>query len=221
MTDMTEKNYIGDIARDELDNYASRRTGTILSGAGVLKKGTLLGKFNLGAASETHAGNTGNGAMTLDVTTPVLANAQAGVYTVKCTGAATNSGTFRVFDPLGDVLGDVVVGGTFADQIKFVIADGSADFIVGDTFLVTVAAGSGKYIPAVYGALDGTGVGAAILLDDIDATSADVTDVHLLTTTAQVDVTMLIYDASASDDTKKAALRAGLEANNVQFLTAA
>jgi hypothetical protein len=220
MTDLTEKNYVGDIVRDELDNYASRRTGTIKSGAGVLKKGTLLGKFNLGTASETHAGNTGNGAMTLDATTPVLVNAQVGVYTVKCTAAATNSGTFRVFDPLGDVLGDVVVGATFADQIKFVIADGSADFIVGDTFLVTVAAGSGKYIPAVYGALDGTGVGAAILLDDIDATSGDVV-ANILTTTAQVDVNKILYDASATTDNEKAALRAGLEANNVQFLGSA
>src|SRR4051812_16268990 len=111
------------------DDVLSKKI-TLLSGQDCVR-GTLLGKITLGAATETHAGNTGNGVMTLDGTTPVLANAKAGVYTVKCTAAASNSGTFRVFDPEGKVLGDVVVGGTFADQIKFVIADGATDFIVG------------------------------------------------------------------------------------------
>lgn len=145
---------------------------TLLSGQNCIR-GTVLGKVALGGASETHAGNTGNGVMTLDVTTPVLANAKAGVYTVKCTAAASNSGTFRIFDPEGKVLGDVAVAGTFADQIKFVIADGSADFIVGDTFLVTVAAGSGKYVKAVAAATDGSQIPDTILVEDTNATSAD------------------------------------------------
>ncbi len=133
--------------------------------------------------------------------------------------------TFHVADPDGFDLGIFVVSGvagstTWANDIKFALVDGTTDFIVGDGFDITVAAGSLKYVKAVYGALDGTGVGAAILLDDIDATSGDVS-ANLLTTTAQVDVTMLIYDTSANDSTKKGILRAGLEANNVQFLTAA
>jgi hypothetical protein len=147
---------------------------TLLSGAGALVQGTLLGKITLGAVTETHAGNTGNGAMTIDVTTPLLANAQVGVYTAKCITATTNSGTFRVFDPKGRVLGDVAVAATFADQIKFVIADGSTDFIVGDTFLITVAAGSGKYLKSLTAAVDGSQYPDAILGEDADATSADV-----------------------------------------------
>ena len=51
--------------------------------------------------------------------------------------AGTNSATFRVTDPMGKVLGDVVYSGsgasaTFANRIKFAITDGSTDFVVGD-----------------------------------------------------------------------------------------
>lgn len=101
------------------------------------------------AAAPTFAG-TGNGVMTLDATTPVLAGAKNGSYTATCVAAATNSGTFRVEDPDGYVLGDVAVGATFADDIKFVIADGATDFVVGDKFTIAVTTGAGR-IP-----LDGT-----------------------------------------------------------------
>lgn len=85
-------------------------------------------------------GNTGGGSLTLDVTTPVLAGAKVGVYTVRCITAATDSGTFRVTDPDGFVIGDVAVGATFANDIKFAIADGAPDFVVGDGFDITVSA---------------------------------------------------------------------------------
>lgn len=155
-----------------LDDVVSRKV-TLLSGQNCIR-GTVLGRIAVGAVSETHAGNTGNGAMTLDASTPRLANAQVGVYTVKCTAAASNSGTFRVYDPLGNVLGDVAVAATFSDQIKFVIADGATDFIVGDTFLVTVAAGSGKYVKSLSAAIDGSQIPDCILAEDTDASSADV-----------------------------------------------
>ncbi len=95
-------------------------------------------------SAAAHAGGTGNGTITMDVTTPLLTNAQSGVYTAKCITAATNGGTFRVADPHGNVLGDVAVGATFANQVKFVIADGSTDFIVGDQFDITVAIDVGR-----------------------------------------------------------------------------
>lgn len=112
----------------------------------------------LGSAANNTAGTaaapvqtgTGNGVMTLDATTPVLAGAKNGTYVVTCVTAAANGGTFRVEDPDGYVLGDVAVGATFADDIKFVIADGSADFVVGDKFTIAVTVNAGR-IP-----LDGT-----------------------------------------------------------------
>ncbi len=156
-----------------LDDVVSRKV-TLLSGQASLKRGTLLGKITMGGVTETHAGNTGNGAFTADVTTPLLANAQPGVYKAICITAAANGGIFRVFDPKGNALGDVAVGGTFANQIKFVIADGATDFVVGDTFSITVAAGSGKYVKSLAASVDGSQVPDAILVEDTDATAADV-----------------------------------------------
>jgi hypothetical protein len=62
-----------------------RKVITIVLGAGVIIKNTLLGKITLGAVSRAakSGGNTGNGTLTLDSTTPKLAKAKAGVYTVR------------------------------------------------------------------------------------------------------------------------------------------
>lgn len=151
-------------------------------GAGaVIKRGTVLGKITLGAATSAakQGGNTGTGTFVLDVTTPVLANATAGVYTLRNILAAANAGTFRLTDPKGVVLGDFLITGgaggsvTVNDRIKGVITDGGTDFILGDGFDVTIAAGSGKYVPAVATALDGSQVPDGILVDQVDTTVAD------------------------------------------------
>ncbi len=149
---------------------------TILSGVGALLLGTLLGKILLGAATSAakSGGNTGDGTLTMDATTPILARAKVGVYTVRCIAAATNGGTLRVTDPEGYVLGDVAVGSTFANQIKFATADGSADFIVGDGFDITIAAGSSKYKAYDKDNVDGSQYPDSILTEAVDATSADV-----------------------------------------------
>ncbi len=158
------------------------RAVTVKSGAGVLPRGALLGRVKTGTASSAAkaAGNTGNGTLVLDASTPLLANAQPGVYTVRCITAGTNSATFRVTDPSGGVLGDVSFSGsgasaTFADRIKFAVTDGSTDFVVGDGFDVTVAE-TDKYIASVATAIDGSADagGLCILAADIDATSGDV-----------------------------------------------
>jgi hypothetical protein len=143
---------------------------TLAAGA-VYPRGAVLGKRSLGAANAGFVG-TGNGALTLDATTPLLAGAKAGAYTITCITAASNSGTFRVEDPNGVVLGDVAVGATFADQIKFVIADGATDFIVGDKFTVTVAAGTGQYLTSVAAAVDGSAEPDLVLSETVDATLA-------------------------------------------------
>lgn len=100
---------------------------------------------------------TGNGTLTMDAATPVLTGAKNGTYVVTCITAALNGGTFRVEDPDGYVLGDVDVGATFADDIKFVIADGSTDFTVGAKFTIAVTTGAGRI------ALDGTNGNAKVV----------------------------------------------------------
>jgi hypothetical protein len=147
---------------------------TILTGL-VLVLGTLLGKILLGAATAAAktGGNTGDGTLTMDATTPILARAKVGVYTVRCIAAAANAGTLRVTDPEGYVLGDVAVGGTFANQIKFATADGATDFIVGDGFDITIAAGSGKYKAYDADNVDGSQYPELVLAEAIDSTAGD------------------------------------------------
>ena len=87
-------------------------------------------------------GNTGSGLMTLAA--PAFGNGvQAGVYRVRCKTAAANGGVFSVVDPTGNVLADATVGQAYAGQVAFTIADGPADFIVGDGFDVTVTVTAG------------------------------------------------------------------------------
>lgn len=162
--------------------------GAILSGENkaLTIRGCLLGKVTLGAATAAAkaGGNTGNGTLTMDASTPILAGAQVGVYAVRVITAGTNSFTARVTDPSGRVVGDIAVSGanasgTFSSQVKFAIADAATDFVVGDGFDITVAAGSGKYRVAVSTNVDGSAVPDAILADDVDASGADVANAAL------------------------------------------
>jgi len=99
---------------------------------------------------------------------------QEGVYTLKVTKAAANAGDFEVIDPQGDVIGIGTVAVAFSTGgLAFTLADGAADFIVGDTFAITVAAGSKKYVEHNAAATNGSQRAAGILFDAVDATLAD------------------------------------------------
>ncbi|MBX3488874.1 hypothetical protein [Parvibaculum sp.] len=146
--------------------------------AGNLKRGTVLGLVLLGAVASAakDGGNTGNGTLVVDATTPRLANCQAGVYTARCVAADTHEATFQVRDPRGRDIGTVSfsgsgASGTFANEIKFAVTDGSTDFIVGDGFDITVAAGSGGAVKSLTTASDGSQNPVAILAAPADATA--------------------------------------------------
>lgn len=177
---------------------------TVLTGRN-LARGTVLGRVTLGAVTTGFAG-TGNGTITMDATTPILANAQAGAYKAICITASTDAATFRVFDPKGNALGDVALAATFANQIKFVIADGSTDFTVGATFTITIAAGSLKAKKVDSTALDGSQYPYAVLVDDVDATSADKDGICELT--GEFNEAALIFGGSDTKDTHREALEA-------------
>lgn len=177
-----------------------------------LTRGTVLGKIIKGAASVVAAGagaegaNTGDGTLTMNATTPILAGAKAGVYAVKCTATATNGGTFRVFDPDGYVLGDVAVGATFANGIKFAIADGAgADFAAGDGFAVTIAAGSGSYNAVNSANIDGSDAPVAVLASDANATDGAVAAPVYLT--GEFNAAALVFGGADTYVTHKDALR--------------
>ncbi|CAK8987140.1 Portal protein [Cleaved into: Protein B*] [Durusdinium trenchii] len=149
------------------------RSVTILNGQTLLA-GALLGAIALGAGSAVaDGGNTGDGAFGA---VTVGEAAIAGDYIVEIVEAATNAGRFSVIDPNGNRLDDGDVGTAYLnDHLGFTIADGAADFIVGDKWTVTVAAGSGKYLLSLAAADDGSQTPKAVLAEDCDASAGDKT----------------------------------------------
>jgi hypothetical protein len=170
----TEGTYVPDLLVAGNAHLLVARTITLLAGQNQ-PRGAVLGKIALAAAATTAFVGTGNGVITMDGATPILGGAKLGAYTATCITAAANGGIFRVEDPDGNVLGDVAVGATFTDDIKFVIADGATDFIVSDKFTVTVAAGSGKYKLSAAASVDGSQVPDLVLAETCDATDGDKT----------------------------------------------
>lgn len=195
----------------EAAGQRSRDNITIESGAGVVKANTVLGKKSTGGASSAvkAGGNTGDGTFVLNATTPVRAGAIPGIYKLRAITAVVNGGVFRLEDPNGVVLGDYTIlagaGGviTVDDQIMGVLTDGAIDFVVGDGFDITVAAGAGKWVPATNTGVTGAQNGTAINLYEVDATSADV-KVAALTGDCEVNGKVIVYGATVDDDTKKA-----------------
>jgi Bacteriophage lambda head decoration protein D len=172
MTTLTETLHAGGFIVSEANGRRSRDQVTIalsqtLVTAQVIGRSPLAAVITSSAAAD--ASNTGSsGAITLDVTTPVLADAKNGVYRAVCIEPATNSGTFEVFDPKGAAIGKVLVGATFANQIKFVIAD-ATDFVPGDAFSITVGIENADYEWKAYDptATDGAEYAAGVLFDAV------------------------------------------------------
>jgi hypothetical protein len=212
---LTEGRYSGEFIVSEDERGLSREQIVIAAGAN-LDPGTVLGRIIAGSATAAAkaGGNTGNGAFTMDPTTPVKAGAKIGVYTVRAIAAATNAATFQVEDPEGFVLGTVATGGTFDDDIKFTVADGATDFVVGDGFDVTVTAGTGKYVRLDPSGNDGRQIAAGILYHAAAAASADVKTVAIVRL-AQVNAAELVWPVGISNPAKAAALAQLAELNIV------
>lgn len=210
MTALTEGRHTGEGILSEARGHRSRDNITIASGAGIIAPMTVLGMVSAGAAvAAAGGGNTGNGTLVMDVTTPVLSGVQPGVY--RLTFATLT--TVELADPNGDAIDVIAIGGaegnavTVANQIKAALTQGATPFAIGDTFTVTVAAGSGEYVPSPNAAdpdYPGAEVACAICIYGGDATSAAV-EVAGLTGDAEVVAGCLSYDASVDDAGKKAA----------------
>lgn len=91
------------------------------------------------ASAAKSGGNTGNGAMgglSADDAAAI------GAWRVICQSVASNAGAFAVYRPDGTFDGIALVGAAYNSNNgpNFTIADGATDFIVGDEFVLTVAA---------------------------------------------------------------------------------
>ena len=102
---------------------------------------------------------------------------------------------------------------------KITIASGSG--VVKAGTIVGQITASKKWAPSpnaqVVG-IEGAETARGIIIDDVDATSADV-DVAAITRSAEVKGFALVYDSSVNDDTKKAAKVTQLAAAGVGIIT--
>lgn len=210
MTELTEEQHAGEFIVTEANGSLSRESATVLSGQN-LKAGHVLGKVAVGTATGAAvSGNTGNGAISA---VSAGATAKAGVYTANLIEPAANGGTFSVEDPDGVNVGTAVVGTPFAGPVNFTIADGATDFVAGDRFAITVAAGSGKYKEYNPANTDGSQTAVAILYASVDATGGD-TEGVVIARHAEVNAAELIWFASA-DTIQKAAGLAQLKTHDI------
>ncbi len=174
MPSLTEGQHTGEFILSESAGSRSREAVTVLL-AQVLLAGHVLGSRlvapTIGAAA-ADAGNTGDGAFGAPVIGTNL-DAQPGDYRVVIVEPGTNLGTFQVFDPSGRLVGVGVVATEFDDQIKFTIADGSADFVSGDNWTINVSAGTVKVKEYDPTDADGGQRVYGVLYDAVDATAAD------------------------------------------------
>jgi hypothetical protein len=145
-----------------------RENVTIASGQSLLQ-GAVLGKITIGTLTgSAKAGNTGTGAFSAIT---AGSKTKVGVYSFICTSAG---GTFKVLDPDGFRLDDLTAGSAYSgEQLNFTLTNSGTAFVLGDTFSITVAEGSGSYKLVDSSSVDGSQNPVAVLAEDVDASVAD------------------------------------------------
>lgn len=117
-----------------------------------------------------------------------------------------NGGLWSIIDPDGLSLPDAKTGVAYvSNSLNFTINDGVTDFVVGDSFTVTVASGSGKWKKAVATNVDGSQEELGVLMSAVDATSSDI--VTQVATRGAIVSNNVTYDSSFSLSTVREALR--------------
>lgn len=162
-----------------------------------LAEGAVLGAITKALGAVVPGSNTGNGTCT---GTALKKNTKLGNYVLTCITAAANGGAFKVVDPDGFRLNDAAVAVAYAnDSIGFTINDGATDFIVGDSFTIPVAAGSGKFNLVDKTAVDGSQNPVAILKEAVDATAADASGIGAETGEFNINAISLAAGTVAAD----------------------
>lgn len=199
---------LGELRRDgdfvaSTNNRGSMESATLAATVAALVPGTVLGKRTIGTATAAAAaGNTGNGAVSA---VTVAAGAKVGVYRVMCIEPGTDAGQFVVEDPNGVIIGRATVGVAFSNQIGFTIADGATDFVAGDSFNVTVAAGNGQYQPLDLAATNGAAIAAGVLYGNAKI-NAGSKPIAVVARDAEVKLAALTWPDGITTDEKTAAL---------------
>lgn len=218
----TESQRLGAVLKYEFERemgFCRKAVTAYESGAKTYTPGTVLGKTLVSGSAAAVAGgaNTGNGTMG---SITVSAHAKIGQYTLRITVASSNAGAFELLNSSGSVIGTGNVASAFVGNgLAFTLADGSADFIVGDTFTITVT-GTEKYKILENTASDGSAAFAGIYIGasnglGIDTSVAATTDTTVLILErgpAMVAKEGLTLGASINTAAEKAALYAQMAA---------
>ena len=127
-----------------------------LSSAGHYKMLDTIQAFACGQLLEDSYSGAGNGKL---VSMAVMSTtAPEETWTLTCTAAAADGGTFSVVGSISGVKADATVGVLYTDgaNIQFQIQDGSVDYAVNDAFTLSTADGARVLYRTVYA---GTGNG--------------------------------------------------------------
>jgi len=173
----TTNNSLGTVVLDE-----EVHEDAILSfpGADTYVEGTILARKEVADAVTVAAGtNTGDGTVTLATVAAGEIVPKVGAYTLTVIEAVANGGIFNLADPDGNIVagylqmtaGAGAATAFTAAGLNFTITDGATDFVVGDSFTLTVAADGKMVIYATAGA-GGAQVPKAVLTYDITQTGA-------------------------------------------------
>lgn len=148
------------------------------------------------ATAAANAGNTGNA--TCSAVTCTGYAPKLGLYKLTINVAATNAGEFTLEDPDGKIVGTGNVASAFVGGgLSFTLADGSADFVAGDRFHITVSAGSGKLTQWNPSAVDGSQTVIGILYGNRNASTVD-KNVTYVARAASVNQSELIFPTGAN-----------------------
>lgn len=145
-------------------------------------EGTLLARIVAGAITAGAVqGGTGTGTVTVLSLPHSTVVPKVGVWRLEITEAVANGGVFRLVDPNGMIVATdirMTVGSTVATVVEvagmlFTITD-ATDFIAGNYFEITVAAGSGKLVP--YSATGAAGAQNPVAVLEQELVRADAGD---------------------------------------------
>ena len=218
---LSEPNNLGDVLKFEAPQLISREAVTVLAGSGAartLAVGEVIAKRIKSAAVATaDAGNTGDGvvgAVTLGV------NADVGTYTLTCTAASADAGTFQVLTPNGYRLPDLTVAVAYAgSHINLTIADGAADFIVGDIVTIAVS-GDGKVVALAPAGVDGSADPIGIIAATITAPDGSDVDGLAIVRDAILAANAVVWPSGITTQQKTNATQA-MEARGILIRTGA
>lgn len=85
-------------------------------------------------------------------------------WTLTCTAASLDGGTFSVVGSISGATADATVGTAYDNgKLQFTIQDGASDFVVGDSFTIPVTQGEASAAGVAWELLEGTPGGAVIL----------------------------------------------------------